>query len=145
MKKQDVNYDEMKVKFDDKLIDQKIKEIHDYFVNKIMDGDYELITFSGEHTIAVRINKKYYFIFFLTDIARQFQVVSSLYIKKNEVLVDDIKEDTPIYTLINLNFTIEQKQELHERFWKYFEEHILESQIKDLRQKIDNLQKNYKP
>jgi len=85
---------------------EKIKEIQDYFINKILDLDFKVIDVSN-HTLLIRIDNEYEFTIWIAN--EQFPTTRKPY-------------NSLFNYFVRLEFTDEQAIELDSKIWPIVEE-----------------------
>jgi len=131
------NFDDMRINIKDRdfINDRKIKEVQQYFIDRIIDGNYEVIAFAdGDCSkVVIKVINKYIFVLWIGDYAKYVSTMGYGFIKM-----------TDYYSFMQLEFEDHEKKELHDRFINLWEKTYLEDRKQKLREQLDNLNKNYK-
>ncbi len=103
---------------------QKIKEVHDYFKNKLLENDCEIIEMK-EHTCKVSIDKEYNFTIWTG----------------NFTYPDHCKLYSGSYNFIHINFSSKESKKLHSNFKSRVNKFKKETLLKEKQKEVETLQK----
>lgn len=98
-------------------MESKIKEVHDYFKDKICNGEYEVVK-RGDHVWDVMVDEKYKFILWIANDGINFSTYDGSFIQLELIVKDRLKAWTKIKKLIKEWEQTTQKREKIKQFNK---------------------------
>ena len=80
-------------------MDSQIKEVQDYFINKIIERDYNIVDSDG-YTVTISIDKKYYFEIWISNGASNIRTYNNSFMQldfiteQKEKIMKDLERDS---------------------------------------------------
>jgi len=80
-------------------MDSQIKEVQDYFINKIIERDYNIVDSDG-YTVTISIDKKYYFEIWISNGANNIRTYNNSFMQldfiteQKEKIMKDLERDS---------------------------------------------------
>jgi len=109
-------------------IEKQIKKVNDYFVKKLIDGDYEVYD-SDSTTVKIQIDFQYNFELWIANGPESFECYSSSFF-------------SGMSSFMHLSFSDKEKKELHRKFNIYNSKSQRERRVKELTKELNNLKQS---